>query len=106
MLNATNREVTVSKGDTGSLIIRFSGDVPPDGTEVLVTLKKTAAAAKALWEKRLIALDGQTLVRLATEDTSLPPGVYSWDVRLLWAGEVITPAPPRPFIILEVVGDV
>jgi len=101
-----NGSIEVSRGDTGNLTIGFGGDMPPDGTEALVTVKKSPQKHDVLWEKRLTVQDGQIDIRLNREDTNHAAERYFWDVRLLGGGEISTPTLPMPFVVLEAVGNV
>ena len=105
MIRTNGHEMIVSRGDTASVTMNFSGDVPEDGTTAVITLKKSTRAQANVWEKRLTVEDGAVVMELENEDTDLEPGTYMWDVRLLMdGGKVYTPIRPAPFTVLEVVG--
>ena len=104
MLTINGFQITVSRGDTGSVTLNFSGDAPADGVTAVVTLKQKVEAAAPVWEKRLTILGGGVTFELTRQDTDHAPGVYFWDVRLVNGDSVLTPLTPQPFRILEVVG--
>ena len=107
MFNVDGMNVTISRGDTGTLTITFTGDVPDDNTVALVTVRKNVNDIDAVWEKRLEINEGVVVVPLTTEDTDIPWFDYWWDVRLLYQnGDVYTPFEPALFRVCEVVGDV
>ena len=110
--------ISITRGDTASLEITFTGDAPGENDIVLAMLKKSARKDRgsALWEKELVLTgsgDSQGVafsmyeLQLASEDTlQLPFGNYFWDVRILYSdGQITTPFPPAAFSVLEVVTD-
>ena len=109
MLLTENLKIYMSRGDTGSITINFTGDdVPPDGTGVLFALQKTLDSDEILWEKRLTVTSGSVTIPLLSEDTDYPRGRYYWCLRLLYAnGDIYTPIEkPQEFNILAVIGNV
>ena len=108
MFVVNGQSISITKGDTGTFTITFTGDdKPDDGTTVLVTLKKRKGDNEPVWEKELTVADSAVTVSLAIEDTNLDFGTYWWDARILFSSEdVYTPMNPASFKILEVVGDV
>ena len=108
MFNVNGQSISITKGDTATFTITFTGqDVPEDGTDVLVSLKKTKTSATAVWEKRLKIASGVVSVLLRTIDTNIDFGQYWWDVRILFSdGSVYTPMQPASFKVVEVIGDV
>ena len=107
MFDVNGMDVTISRGDTGTLTITFTGDVPDDNTVALVTVRKNVNDIEPVWEKRLAINDGVVVVPLTQADTDIPWFDYWWDVRLLYQnGDVYTPFEPAMFRVCEVVGDV
>ena len=104
MVRIDGTSLEVSCGDTAAFTLAFEGDVPADGTVALVTIKRSARQEAPVLEKRLEVLAGQVSVVLTSADTALPFGAYQWDVRLLMDGRVVTPLPPQPFKVVEVIG--
>lgn len=107
MLETDKLRICVSKGDTGTITLNFTGEDVPDNTvTALVTLRKSVDSPEPIWEKRLPIEDGACVIPLGRENTNIPYGKYAWDVRLLYeSGEVYTPMKPAEFRIVEVVGE-
>ena len=107
MFSVSGTDVTISRGDTGTLTITLTGDVPADNTVALITVRKDVNKTDFEWEKHLAVNDGTIVVPLSSEDTDLPWHDYCWDLRLLYEnGDIFTPFPPALFRVCEVVGDV
>ncbi|MEG1892072.1 MAG: hypothetical protein RSB91_05425 [Clostridia bacterium] len=105
MLALNELNIRITRGDTAWLMIQLSGDVPADGTEAVITLKRGQLEATPIWVKREQVRGGVVTLRLANEDTELPLGAYRWDMRLKMDGEIVTPFTPRRFEVVEAVGD-
>lgn len=107
MLETNTLKIAVTRGDTGTVTLTFTGDdTPENGTIALVTVKKNVDSEEPLWEKRVTIADGKAEVGLRSEDTDVAYGKYWWDVRLLYTnGDVYTPMKPAEFRVLEAVGD-
>lgn len=99
--------MAVSKGDSGYFTVTITGDVPPNGTEAIFTIKRKLDGQASLI-KHLSLVDGEVLIELSSQDTNkLDPGKYFWDLRIIISEtEVATPVPPSLFQVLGVVGDV
>lgn len=99
--------MAVSKGDSGYFTVTITGDIPPNGTEALFTVKRKLGKSASII-KHLTVIDGEVLIELTSQDTNkLEPGDYYWDLRIIFSEtEVATPVPPSLFKILEVAGDV
>lgn len=107
MFTVSGRDITISRGDTGTLTVTLTGDVPDDGTVALVTLRRDVNKTDAVWEKRISILDGAIVIPLTKADTDIPWFDYVWDIRLLYQnGDIYTPFEPALFRVCEVVGDV
>lgn len=107
MFTVDGKDVTISRGDTGSLTVKLTGDVPDNNTVALVTLRKDINMIDTVWEKRINVNDGEVVIPLDTEDTDIPWYDYWWDLRLLYQnGDIYTPFPPARFRVCEVVGNV
>lgn len=107
MFIVDGRDITISKGDTGTLTIELTGDVPDDTTIALVTVRQNANNVSPVWVKEIPVHEGEITVPLTKEDTNVPWSDYVWDVRLLYEnGDIYTPFPPALFRVCEVVGDV
>ena len=107
MLKADGLKLSISRGDTGSITVTFTGDdIPPDGTIVRFCLQKTLDSEEILWEKDLTVLSGQTTIPFSSADTDYPRGLYCWCLRLIYAnGDIYTPMDkPREFNILPANG--
>ena len=105
--DATAIKILVSRGDTGSITVTFTGnDTPPDGTVAKVSLQKIIDSPEVLWEKLLTVNSGRTTIPFLTRDTDYPRGKYFWCLRLAYAnGDVYTPMEkPQEFEILPASG--
>lgn len=104
-VNGTN--VTISRGDTGTLTVTLTGDVPANSTVALVTVRTDVNRTSAVWEKEFPVNNGQIVIPLTTKETDIPWADYVWDIRLLYEnGDIYTPFAPSVFRVCEVVGDV
>lgn len=102
MLIVDGLKISISRGDTGSITITFTGqDVPEDGTVAQVSLYKSPDT-DALWVKELTVESGRVTIPFLTEDSDYARGQYYWCLRLLYAnGDIYTPMEkPQEFIIL------
>lgn len=107
MFSVNGTDVEISRGDTGTLTVTFTGEVPDNNTIALVTVRKDINMIDSVWEKRLPVDNGSVVITLTTEDTDIPWFDYYWDLRLLYAnGDIYTPFEPALFRVCEVVGDV
>lgn len=108
MLEVNGLKISVSRGDTGSVTVTFTGqDTPPDGTIALVVLQKTMDCPEPIWEKRLTVLNGRVTIPFFSGDTNFLRGMYCWCLRLLYEnGDVYTPMEkPQAFEILAASGE-
>lgn len=107
MLAVNGEDITISKGDTGTITVTFSGEVPDNNTVALVTVRENVNKCRAVWEKRLAVYDGAIIINLLSEDTDIPFNTYVWDIRLIYEnGDIYSPFMPAKFTVCEVVGDV
>lgn len=107
MLTVDGLKISVSRGDTGSITVTFTGeDTPPDGTIAKVALQKAVNSESPLWEKLLTIDSGRVTIPLFSNDTDYLSGLYCWCLRLLYEnGDVYTPmVKPQDFRILPVAG--
>lgn len=75
---------------------------------VIASVKPNPKQQRALMRRELKRQpDGTYLFDIASSDTELFPfGTYWWDIRVLYGdGQIITPFPPAPFKLVEVVTD-
>lgn len=109
MLDVNGLKILLSRGDTGSITITFTGqDTPPDGTIALVTLQKTLDSEEPIWGKELPVSGGRVTIPFLSGDTvNLSRGMYCWCLRLLYEnGDVYTPMEkPQEFEILPANGE-
>lgn len=109
MLDVKGLKILLSRGDTGTITITFTGqDTPPDGTIALVTLQKTLDSEEPIWEKELAIVSGRVTIPFFSGDTvNLSRGTYCWCLRLLYEnGDVYTPMDkPQEFEILPANGE-
>lgn len=107
MLDIRGLDIYISRGDTETLVVDFECDVPPDNTQVIMTLKRYPNNSNALWVKNAVVKNGSFTVRFSSSDTNFTPSIYKYDIKLVYEdGEIYTPMLPADFHILEVVGDV
>ena len=116
MFTVDGLNITITRGDTGTLEIVFTGDRPlaANRDTVIAALKKTASRKDAIWEKTLIETETGTgesgayskyELELESSDTeSLSFGAYCWDFRILYGdGQITTPfRKPAVFTVTEV----
>lgn len=111
MVALNGKDIQVSKGDTLSLQVAFTGDELPEGTKVLFTVRENPADPDALFEKEYEPEGNTISIYLDALETNHAPGVYVWDLRVILPEEefrlarVITPFVPAKFEVLEVVGN-
>lgn len=106
-INDRTLEITISRGDDAPYVIYFDDEIPPDGTEAIITVKRHLNSGNKVIEKTVSVRDGAINFAFTSDETNLIPDTYVWDVRLKYAnGEIYTPIPPSPFTILGVVGNV
>lgn len=105
-------DIEVTKGDSLTLRLTFTGRDIPAGTEGQFTVKKRPRDTEALVEKAVtVGTDGNVTLLLTPEDTSLSAGTYFWDMRVMVPGtegmpsEVITPMEYAAFQVLDAIGD-
>lgn len=100
----------LTRGDSFSFAMTFTGRTLPDAAQALFTVKKRVRDELPVIEKTVAVTDNRAVVHLLPEDTAqLPVGAYFWDMRLLIPGqagvEVRTPMEYAAFQLLEVIGD-
>lgn len=103
MLKVDGLKISISRGDTGSVTVTFTGeDTPADGTTVQVELMRTIDSTDALWIKELAVSSAQVVIPLDAADSDYPRGQYCWILRLLYEnGDRWTPMDkPQEFRIL------
>ena len=109
MVEVNGLKISISRGDTGSVTINFTGqDAPADGVVALVVLQKTQDSEKPIWEKEITIEDSKAVIAFRTEDTrNLSRGKYCWCLRLLYPnGDIYTPMrKPQEFEVLPANGE-
>ena len=109
MLEVNGLKIFISRGDTGSVTVTFTGtDVPDDTVTALVILQKTDRS-ESIWEKRLPINSAQVVIPFRSIDTrERAHGEYRWILRLLYEnGDVYTPMDEyEKFIILPAGGNI
>lgn len=109
MLEINGYDVAITRGDSLILRVNLNGRDLPEGTDAVVTLKKSIHSEETILQKRFDA-SGETLnIHLTPTETDLTPGVYVWDLRLQipledGSHEVLTPMEYAAFAVLPVVG--
>lgn len=109
MYRINGYDVEITRGDSLTLRVLFSGRDLPEGTDAVFTLKSRPRDSAHLLQKRFDASDGQAVLTLAPQETDLPPRTYYWDLRLQIpqdAGgyEVYTPMEYAAFTVLQAIG--
>lgn len=100
--------ISLTRGDTATLELTFTGDAPEEDDTVIAALKISANRKDAIWEKEIARQeDGTYLLTIDSADTvNLPFGRYFWDLRIIYSdGQITTPFLPKLFRVLEVVTD-
>ncbi len=110
MIRTNGYDVELTSGDDLFLRIDLEGRDLPEGSQAVMTVKKSVRDLSPLIEK-IVDASGEILtLHLTHEETALAPGSYFWDVRLIIpAGdgcEVYTPMEYAALVILEAVGQV
>jgi len=110
MLSVDGLKIYISRGDTGSINVTFTGaDAPDDTVVALVVLQKAGYSSESIWEKRIPVSNAQIVIPFYIEDTNnLAYGEYAWILRLLYEdGSVYTPMERyEKFIIQPAGGDI
>lgn len=123
MFNVEDYTITLSRGDTGALIVNATATL--DGSDYTFAAEDRAlfsiknANGEIIMQKAYEMTDNAFTVYFLNGDTdSLSPGAYSWDVRyiihpyydasgkIIDGDQVITPNTPMNMTLLTVVGDV
>lgn len=123
MFNVEDYTITLSRGDTGALIVNATATL--DGSDYTFAAEDRAlfsiknANGEIIMQKAYEMTDNAFTVYFLNGDTdSLSPGAYSWDVRyiihpyydasgkIIDGDQVITPKTPMNMTLLTVVGDV
>lgn len=103
MLEVDGLKISISRGDTGSVTVTFTGeDTPADGTVAQIELMRTMDSPDPLWVKQLTVSSGRVTIPFFAEDSDYPRGMYCWILRLLYEnGDRWTPMDkPKEFRIL------
>ena len=93
MLKIDGLKIFISRGDTGTLTLTFTGeDTPADGTVAKFALQRNRDSEQPLWEKELAISGGRARIPFLTSDSDYPRGTYYWGLRLFYEnGDVYTP---------------
>ena len=105
MFSIDDFNISITRGDTATIEMVFSGDVPDETDTVVMSLKRNTNTKEILWEKHGKCMDGKALFDIESKDTSkLAFGSYLWDIRIFYHdGQITTPFKPKIFKVLEVV---
>lgn len=106
MFTIHDMNIALTRGDSASIEVTFSGDVPGTGDLVVMALKSSPKDTTAKFEKSGECDErGKIVFEIEPEDTArLPFGNYVWDLRVFYAdGQVSTPFAPKTFKIAEAV---
>ena len=110
MFTIDGKNIELTRGDSFSFTMTFTGRTLPAETMARFTIKKKVKDEEAVIEKTVPVAGNVAAVHLLPEDTAdLKTGTYFWDMRLMipnGAGhEVRTPMEYASFQLLEVIGD-
>ena len=100
--------LAISKGDSASFTVTFTGRIPENGATVLFTVKNKSDNSIMI-QKHVHVQDGSVDIDLCSADTNkLSENIdYVWDIRIIYSeNEVETPMIPSAFVVLGVAGDV
>lgn len=105
---STGYAISLTRGDSATLEITFSGDIPTAEDTVIAALKRSPSQRDAVlsWTLERRA-GGEYILQIQSDDTeNLATGRYYWDLRVCYAdGQVTTPFAARPFDLTDVVTD-
>lgn len=121
MFFLTGDTITISRGDTGTIVAKTSGSkMNPEIDRVLFTVK--SSAGEEVIQRILTPADDETntvIITLSNRDTDyLTPGNYTYDLRyvvepyydekgnIIDGLEVITPKTPQTLTILTTAGEI
>jgi len=109
MVEINGFDIAVTRGDSLYLRIDLDGRDLPEGSLAVFTVKKDVRSSEELIRLVTDASSETLTIALAPAQTSLEPGVYVWDVRMLiplssGATEVYTPMQYAAFAVLDAVG--
>lgn len=105
------KNIELTRGDSFSFTMKFTGRTLPAGCTALFTVKKKVKDETPVIEKTVTVEENKASVFLNPEDTAeLSAGTYFWDMRVMIPGagdskEVRTPMEYASFQLLEVIGD-
>lgn len=111
MFTIDGKNIELTRGDSFSFTMTFTGRTLPVGCTALFTVKKRVKDDTPVIEKTIAVSDNKAAVFLYPEDTAeLSAGTYFWDMRVMIPNaegsiEVRTPMEYASFQLLEVVGD-
>lgn len=111
MFTIDGKNIELTRGDSFSFTMTFTGRTLPAGCSAIFTVKKKVKDDEAVIEKTVDVQDNKAAVFLYPEDTSgLSTGTYFWDMRVKiplenGSHEVRTPMEYASFQLLEVIGD-
>ena len=114
MFEVQGHTIRISQGDTGVVTFRVEGVTLSEADRAVFTVRGGCAG---VLKKVVAPQDGGFCVPLASGETqAMPPGLYSWDLRIVLEAkvdgqgavtdgrEVITPWLPGRFEVMKVVG--
>lgn len=117
IVDPDNKTITLSRGDTGALLIRVSGYNFGENDRALFSIK--SGNGQLVKQKAYQMTNNEFVVTFHNSDTdSLAPGGYTWDVRyvihpyydstgrIVDGNQVLTPELPMAASLLTVVGDI
>lgn len=118
MFQVEGTQITMSRGDTGSVLFRASGHIFADEDRALFTVKSPEGTVVKQHAYQIDA-NGAFTVFFENSDTDyLAPGTYTYDVRyvinpyydtsgsIVDGDQVITPKLPMNLILLITVGEI
>lgn len=119
MFQVVGLNITMSRGDTGSIVIRATGGHHFNQEDRALFTVKTSDGTIVKQEAHEIDGSGKFTVSFRNAETDyLSPGLYQWDVRyiinphydesgeIVDGDQVITPKMPQSLTILTTVGQI
>lgn len=118
MFEVDGFKITMSRGDTGSVVIKATGHTFAEEDRALFTVKSPNGTVVKQGAYPISSGGTFTVYFLNAETDYLAPGKYTYDVRyvigpiydeegnIVDGDQVITPKLPQPMILLDTVGNI
>ena len=116
-INAAEKTLTMSRGDTGELIIGVTGYTFNSNDRALFTVRSASGGGVVMRRELQIVNNTVTITFVNSDTDSLDGGNYEWDIRyvtnpiyengqIVDGTDVVTPEEPMRLILLTTVGQI